>query len=102
MACEPSRGRAFRRGLVALLVAVVLAGCGRNPCREVSERLCADLGGRHEGCKEFGGWAEQPTAERERICGDFLREYGENLRLIRRMDAPPADAGVRESGTRNR
>ena len=96
MGSERTGRRTFRGGLAVLLAAVALAGCGRNPCREVSERLCADLGGRHEGCKEFGGWAEQPTAEQERICGDFLREYGENLRLIRRMDAPPADAAVRE------
>ncbi len=96
MGSERSRWNAFSRAVAALFVLLLLAGCGRNPCREVADKLCADLGARHEGCREFGGWAEKPTAEQETICGDFLREYEDNLRLIRRMDAPPADAGTSE------
>ncbi len=99
MGSERSSRFTLAGGPIVLLALLALAGCGRNPCREVSDRLCADLGGRHEGCREFGGWAERPTAEQERICGDFLREYGENLRLIRRMDAPPPDAALRDAET---
>ncbi len=86
--------------IMVLGAAFALGGCKKNPCEQLAEKICKDLGKDHEGCKEGREKAGKATDAEKKECEEFLGKYDEMMKMIKEFEklggempggAPPAD-----------
>jgi len=78
----------FWKSLIVMMVAAVFAlgGCKKkNPCEQLAEKFCADLGGDSEMCKEMKEEAPKASDDDKKECEEMLSKYDETIKMFKAL-----------------